>query len=139
MTLHQVEFHPLLYQKELLDYCNEKKIVVQAYSSLGAAEGWEVLSKNETIVRLAQKYGKSVPQVLLRWALQHYLCVIPKTSRVKNLKPNFDLFSFETSAEDMEAIDGLNSNTRFCWDPNTIHSFCVISINFMRICVLISN
>jgi len=119
-TVNQVEFHPLLYQKELLDYCNDKKIIFQAYSSLGGPEGWKILSQNETLIKIASKYNKSVPQILLKWGLQHGVCVIPKTSRVENLKPNIELFDFEISSDDMSLIDSLNSNTRFCLDPNPI-------------------
>ena len=46
--------------------------------------------------------------------------IIPKTSKVENLKLNFDLFNFELSNEDMAAIDALNENKKFCWDPSTI-------------------
>jgi diketogulonate reductase-like aldo/keto reductase len=63
-----------LYQKELLDYCNDKKIIFQAYSSLGAREGWKILSQNETLIKIASKYNKSVPQILLKWGLQHGVC-----------------------------------------------------------------
>ena len=113
---------------------------MQAYSSLGAADGWPVLAKNVTINEVAQKYGKSVPQILLKWALQHNLCkqclfiikpslnyipfvvaIIPKTSKVENVKPNFDLFDFEISSSDMAAIDALHDkNRKFCWDPSNI-------------------
>ncbi|CAG2170400.1 unnamed protein product [Oppiella nova] len=119
-AVNQVEFHPLLYQKELLEYSGGKGVVIQAYSSLGAVEGWKVLSINETLVKVAQKYQKTVPQILLKWGLQHNVCVIPKTSRVENLKPNFDLLDFSISTEDMSTIDSLNANKRFCWDPNTV-------------------
>jgi len=119
-AVNQVEFHPLLYQKELLEYSKGKGVVIQAYSSLGAVEGWKVLSINETLVKVAQKYLKTVPQILLKWGLQHNVCVIPKTSRVENLKPNFDLLDFSISTEDMSLIDSLNANKRFCWDPNTV-------------------
>ncbi|CAG2100906.1 unnamed protein product [Medioppia subpectinata] len=119
-TVNQVEFHPLLYQKELLEYCEGKGVVIQAYSSLGAVKGWQILSQNETLIKVAKKYERSVPQILLKWGLQHNVCVIPKTSRVENLKPNFELYDFEISKEDMALIDALNSNTRFCWDPNNI-------------------
>jgi len=119
-AVNQVEFHPLLYQKELLEYCQQKGVILQAYSSLGAVEGWKILSTNDTLAKVAKSYNKSIAQILLKWGLQHNVCVIPKTSRVENLKPNFDLFDFEISKEDMASIDALNSNTHFCWDPNKI-------------------
>lgn len=61
----------MLYQKELLDHCNKTEIFFQAYSSLGAAKGWETISSNQTVNEVAKKYNKSVAQILLKWALQH--------------------------------------------------------------------
>ncbi|XP_017490552.1 PREDICTED: glyoxal reductase-like [Rhagoletis zephyria] len=119
-VVNQVEVHPLFFDKELIDFCSKNSIVVQAYSSLGAADGWPVLAENATLKQVASKYSKSVAQILLKWALQHNLCIIPKTSKVENLKLNFDLFNFELSNEDMVAIDALNKNKKFCWDPSTI-------------------
>ncbi|CAG2170398.1 unnamed protein product [Oppiella nova] len=119
-AVNQVEFHPLLYQKELCEYSEGKGVVIQAYSSLGGVEGWKVLSINQTLVKVAQKYQKSVAQILLKWGLQHNVCVIPKTSRVENLRPNFDLLDFEISTEDMSTIDSLNANKHFNSDPNTV-------------------
>jgi len=119
-VVNQVEIHPLYYDKELIDFCAKHSIVVQAYSSLGAADGWPVLKKNKALNEIATKYGKSVPQILLKWALQHNLAIIPKTSHVENLKANFDLFNFEISPTDMASIDAINEDKKFCWNPNNI-------------------
>ncbi|KAI1280721.1 Glyoxal reductase [Halotydeus destructor] len=119
-VLNQVEFHPLCYQKELLDFCNKNGIVLQAYSSLGSAEGYAELTQIPVINDIAKNRGVSVPQVLLKWALQHNVPVIPKTAKEERLQVNMDLFSFELTQQDMDLIDGLNRKQRFCWNPEKI-------------------
>ncbi|KAH7645544.1 hypothetical protein HUG17_1082 [Dermatophagoides farinae] len=119
-VVNQIEVHPLFHSKELIDFCKKHSIIVQAYSSLGARDGWPILSTNLTLKKMAQKYEKTVAQILLKWALQHDLCIIPKTSKVERLKSNFQIFDFELSIEDMAQINGLNENHKFCWDPEPI-------------------
>ncbi|OTF75319.1 hypothetical protein BLA29_005189 [Euroglyphus maynei] len=109
-VVNQIEVHPLYHPKELIDFCKKHSIIVQAYSSLGARDGWPILSTNSTLNEIAKKYEKTVAQILLKWALQHDLCIIPKTSNVERLKSNFQIFDFKLSIEDMDKIDGLNEN-----------------------------
>ncbi|KPM07978.1 Aldo-keto reductase-like protein 2, partial [Sarcoptes scabiei] len=115
-AVNQIELHPLYYTKDLVDYCQKNSIIVQAYSSLGSKDGWPILSSNDTIKEIAKKYGKSVAQILLRWALQHDFAIIPKTSNTERLKENFAVFDFEIASEDMNLLDGLNMGQKFCWD-----------------------
>lgn len=119
-SVNQVEFHPLLFQDELLRYCKSESIILQAYSSLGSAKGWDILSSNPVLNEIAANKGKSVAQILLRWAIKHEVPVIPKTAKEERLGPNLDIFSFELSDEEMQQIDGLNQNNHFCWDPTLI-------------------
>lgn len=126
-TVNQVEFHPFLYQEELLNYCKSKEIVLQGYSSLGSGKGVQEVLSHGTLKEIA---GTKDPydikpvtpaQIALKWSLQLGVPVIPKTSSLNRLKENFDLNSFKLSEEDMEKIKGMNQNKRFCWDPNTIN------------------
>lgn len=123
-VVNQVEFHPLCYQKSLLNFCKSKSIFLQAYSSLGSSQskppGWTILFNNETVKSIASKHNKSIPQVLLRWGLQHDCLLIPKTSKVENLKPNLDIFGFMLDDEDMNRLNELNQDKHFCWNPNDI-------------------
>lgn len=118
-SVNQVEFHPLLYQKELLDYCRAEGIVLQAYSSLGSAKGWETLSSSQVLLDIAKDKGKSVAQVLLRWAIAHGVPVIPKSTKENRIRDNIDL-SFELSEEELTRIDNLNQGKHFCGDPSTV-------------------
>ena len=112
-AINQVEFHPYLYQKELLDFCNEKNIKLEAYSPL--THGAKL--KDPKLVEIAKKYKKSTAQLLIKWCLQHNLVVIPKSSKKERIIENSQIFDFEISEEDMNTLNGFNENLRTCWDP----------------------
>jgi diketogulonate reductase-like aldo/keto reductase len=122
-SVNQVEIHPYLQQTQLLEYCAHHKIAVTAYSSFGGQSYVELnaesalktpsLLKHEKVVAIAQKLKVSTAQVLLRWAIQKKLAVIPKTSDEKRLIENADLFAFKLSDDDMTTIATLNKPLRF--------------------------
>lgn len=114
-ALNQVEFHPHLFQKELLDYCRQKGIQLEAWSPLMQGK-----LNQPGIVALADKYGKTPAQIILRWDLQHEIVTIPKSVHLERIQENADVFDFELSAEDMASIDVLNQNSRFGPDPDEL-------------------
>lgn len=137
-TVNQVEFHPYLYQRELLEFCNAKGIVVEAYSPLTMGErlndqkllaiAKKYPSASHTSAERRPKFGflsgqsrgeenKSPAQILIRWAIQHNLVVIPKSSNPSRIRENADVFDFEITEEDMRTLDAFNENLRTCWDP----------------------
>ena len=117
-AVNQVEFHPYLYQQDLLAFCQAKEIVIEAYSPLTHGERL----KDPRLVAIAKKYSssktKSTAQILIRWALQHGLAVIPKSSDRRRILENADVFDFEISEDDMRLLDSFNENLRTCWDPS---------------------
>jgi diketogulonate reductase-like aldo/keto reductase len=113
--LNQVELHPLNNQAGLRKYCEQHSIQVEAWSPLG---GGQLLS-NEALAILAEKYHKSVAQVVLRWGVQHNLAVIPKSIKRERIESNAKVFDFELSATDMAKIDAMNKNHRYGADPDT--------------------
>lgn len=113
-VLNQVELHPKLSQKELIQFCKEHDIVVQAWSPI--ARG--AVLDEPILVELSKKYNKSVAQIILRWHLQNDVLIIPKSSNKERLEENSNLFDFELTKEDMKLIDSLNENKRFGADPN---------------------
>ena len=115
-AVNQVEFHPFLYQKDLLDYCRRHEIHLEAYSPLARGEKL----KHPTIVAIAGKYSKTPAQVMIRWGLQHSLTVIPKSVREERIRENSQVFDFRLSQEDMRDLDSLNENLRTNWDPTTV-------------------
>jgi diketogulonate reductase-like aldo/keto reductase len=113
-AVNQVELHPYLYQKDLLDFCAAKGIIVEAYSPLTHGERLN----DSKLVAVAKRYpSKSTAQILIRWALQHGLVVIPKSANRRRIFENADVFDFEISAEDMRLLDSFDEELRTCWDP----------------------
>jgi diketogulonate reductase-like aldo/keto reductase len=113
--VNQVEFSPFLYQKQLLDYCQEKKIQVEAYSPL--TQGAKL--NHPRIQQIAKKHDKTPAQVLIRWSLQHNLVTIPKSVREERIKENSQVFDYNLTIEDMRILDLLDENFRNSWDPTS--------------------
>ena len=114
-TVNQVEFHPWLYQQDLLEYCREHEIQLEAYSPLTKGNRLD----NPRVGEIAEKYGKSPAQILIRWALEHDVVVIPKSSDKQHIQDNADVFDFEISEEDMCRLDDLDEDYRCTWDPTS--------------------
>lgn len=115
-VINQVEFHPFLYQKELLNYCKQNKIALEAYRPLTKGKRLN----DATIELIAKKYAKTDAQVLIRWSMQHGCIPIPKSVHKERIEENINVFDFELSDEDMATLDGLNENLRLCWDPTNL-------------------
>lgn len=115
-AVNQVEFHPFLFQKELLEYCERHDIRLEAYSPLARGERLN----HPTITAMGRKYSKTPAQIMIRWGLQHRLVVIPKSTREDRIRENSQVFDFKISAEDMLVLDGLNENLRTNWDPTGV-------------------
>jgi len=113
--VNQVEFHPFLYeqQKDLLNYCYDNKILVEAYSPL--SRGTKL--QDEVVDKIAQKYNVKPTQVLLRWCIQHGTVPLPRSSNINHIRDNFDVFSFELGPEDMATLNGISDGVRVTWDP----------------------
>ena len=95
--VNQLEYHPGEMQEEIVEYCKEHGILVEAWSPLGRGRIFE----NELLLQLAEKYGKTLPQICLRWELQNGIIPLPKTMSEKRMKENLDIFDFEISKEEM--------------------------------------
>lgn len=118
----QIEHHPYLVQESLVEYSSKKGLAITAYSSFGplsfqglvdAAEGCESLLENDTIKEIAQNHKTSPSAVLLRWATQRGLAVIPKSSRIERLKENIEISDIKLSEQELKAISSLDRKLRF--------------------------
>ncbi|MDT7556055.1 MAG: 2,5-diketo-D-gluconate reductase [Pseudonocardiales bacterium] len=114
-AVNQIELHPLLTQTELRKYHAEHGIATEAWSPI--AQG-EVLGE-QTITSLADKYGKSPAQVVLRWHLQVGNIVFPKSVNPDRVRENIDVFDFELADDDMDAIAAMDAGHRTGPDPDT--------------------
>jgi len=112
-AVNQVEFSPFLYQKDLLDFGSRHGIVLEAYSPLTKGERLG----EPVIVDLAAKYGRTPAQIVLRWALQHGVVVIPKSVRLERIRENARIFDFALSPKDMARLDDLSEGYRTSWNP----------------------
>ena len=119
----QIEHHPYLVQKDLVELCKSRGIAVTAYSSFGpqsfveldmaSAKSTELLFDNKTVKEIAEKHKKSPAQVLLRWATQREVAVIPKSNNKDRLAANLDVCAFDLEKGEIEAISGLDKGLRF--------------------------
>ncbi|MCY8266699.1 aldo/keto reductase [Bacillus haynesii] len=113
-AINQVEYHPRLTQKELQTFCSSHGIQLQAWSPLMQGQ----LLSHPLLKDIADKYGKTPAQVILRWDLQNGVITIPKSTKAERIAQNADIFDFELTIEEMKQIDGLNENTRVGPDPD---------------------
>jgi diketogulonate reductase-like aldo/keto reductase len=122
-VFNQVEFHPYLYQKELLNYCNSENIKIIAYNPIcrGAYVNMEKEKLNlleEPIVKeLAEKYKKTPGQIVLNWLINLGIVPIPRTGKPERMKENLDSTTFVMEKDDYEKVSNLNKNHRFNWYP----------------------
>lgn len=116
--VNQVECHPQNDESELLNYCRQHGIVLEAYSPLGG-EG-QLLVSDPRIQSIAEYLKVTPAQVLLRWNLQRGVVVIPKSVHPERILVNSKLFDFELSQADMEAISSMNANMRRAFDSDRI-------------------
>ena len=112
-AVNQVEFHPFLFQEDLLRYCKDNRIILEAYSPLVKFRKVD----NEVLKSMEHKYGKTHTQILIRWSLQHGCVPLPKSIHKDRIKENTEVFDFEISEEDMKTINGLNENIHQAWNP----------------------
>jgi 2,5-diketo-D-gluconate reductase A len=113
-ALDQVELHPTLTQRDLRATHRELGIATEAWSPLGQSEDL----RHSTIRDIAKRVGRTPAQVVIRWHLQIGNIVIPKSTTPARIEENFDVFDFELSAEDVEAIEGLDAGNRLGPDPD---------------------
>ena len=93
-------FH-ISHNRELINYCNDKGIIIEAYSPLTRG----VKLNNQTLISISKKYNKTTAQLLLRWGIQKGLVVIPKSQNKERIKENFNIFDFTIDNEDMTILN----------------------------------
>jgi len=115
--VNQVECHPYLQQDELRAFCAEHNIAVTAWAPIGKGR----ILNDETLVKLANKHGKTPAQIVLRWHYQNDTITIPKSVTPSRIAENMQIFDFELSDEEMAEIKAMNKNERFGQNPDNFH------------------
>lgn len=114
--VNQIEFHPGFMQRECTDFCRANGILVEAWSPLGTGR----MLANETLKGIAARYGKSVAQLCIRWALQHGVLPLPKSVTPERIRENLDVFGFALSDADMQTVDRMEYCGGSGLDPDEI-------------------
>ena len=104
-AVNQIELHPAFQQRDKREFHRKHDIRIESWSPLGRGR----LLDDPTIAKIAGKHGKTVAQTIIRWHLQQGLIVIPKSVNRDRIVANFDVQGFELDAEDIKAIDALDS------------------------------
>jgi len=115
-AVNQVEFHPELIQPELLKFCQNKGIQLEAWAPIMKGRVNDIPDLKE----IAEKYGKTPVQIVLRWDIQKGVVTIPKSVKPERIISNADIFDFELSGDEMQKIDALDKNGRIGFHPDHI-------------------
>jgi diketogulonate reductase-like aldo/keto reductase len=124
-TVNQIEVHPYFQQREVQAFGTEHGILTQAWSPIGGITFYRDGHHGSTledpvIAEIAQRHDKSPAQVMLRWHLQEGRSVIPKSTKPHRIAENFDVFDFDLTADEIAAIDALNTDRRGGPEPTDI-------------------
>ena len=112
-VVNQIELHVFLQQPDLVKYCQDQGIVVEAYSPLAHANGMD----NPVLQEIAKKYGKTPAQIMLRWCIEQGFVAIPKSVHKDRLQQNIDIFDFKLDKDDQTRLKSLDQNLHTAWDP----------------------
>jgi diketogulonate reductase-like aldo/keto reductase len=115
-VLNQIEVHPLFSQKPLLEYCKSKNILVEAYTPIARFD--DRLMRLPKLKAIAQKYGKTSAQVVLRWHIQNGVIPVVRSLNHVRQRENVTIFDFKLSPEEIAVIDSFNINSRLRYDPD---------------------
>jgi diketogulonate reductase-like aldo/keto reductase len=115
-AVNQVELHVFLQQPELVAFCQKNDIAIQAYSPLAHGHGID----NPTLEELADTYGKTPAQVMLRWCIEAGTVPLPKSVHDDRIAENINIFDFKLTQEDMEKLKSLDCDMRTAWDPTDV-------------------
>lgn len=115
-AVNQVEFHPFLYQEELLRFCTGTDIVLEAYTPLVQARHLD----HPLLVEVGRRHGKSAAQVLLRWHIEHGTPAIPKSVHQEYIIENSEVWDFRLDGEEMGRLDALDIQHHMDWDPTEV-------------------
>ncbi len=115
-AVNQIELHPYNFglRQDVVEFCRTHNIQIEAYTPLTRGQRFD----DPNLVEVAKRYSKTPAQILLRWAVQHEIVVIPKSVDPNRIRENADVFDFSITRQDMDFIDSFNEDLIICWDPN---------------------
>lgn len=114
--INQIEVHPLFTQKPLISYCRNLGIQIEGYTAVARMD--DRLVRLPLLKSIANKYNKSIVQIVLRWHIQNGIIPVVRSLNKERQKENLSVFDFELTAEEINAIDNININSRLRYDPD---------------------
>ena len=128
-AVNQVELHPFFTQRPLREFHAQHGITTEAWSPLGGIHVYRPADPNAvlnalehpSVTSIAEKHGKTPAQVVLRWHIEHGVVAIPKSVKPHRIRENIDVFDFELTADEVAAIDALDTGVRGGPDPETLN------------------
>ena len=111
--INQTEISPRNSFKDIIHFCQDNGIQVEAYSPFGRGNLVEELMNDKELLEIGKNHNKTVGQIVLRWIVQQNIIVIPRSTNYDRLKQNLDIFDFELTNEEMNIIDNMNQNRVF--------------------------
>jgi diketogulonate reductase-like aldo/keto reductase len=114
--VNQFENHPFVHRHELIAYCHNQGIQPQAHTPLTHGK----LLAHPSLVDMAERYGKTVAQLILCWDIQQNMMIVPKSSNPDRIRENADIWDIQISDEDMATISSLHNGGLICLDPDNV-------------------
>ncbi|CAL8367964.1 unnamed protein product [Boreogadus saida] len=114
--INQVEYHVYQQPRQLVEYCREEGIVFQGYSPLAKGQALG----DPTVLKLAEKYGRTPAQICIRWSIQNGVVTIPKSTKKERIEENCQVIGFQLDEEDMAALGKLHDGRHVSWDPTHV-------------------
>ncbi len=115
--VNQIEFHPFLYKKDVLEFCVKKGIVLESYAPLTHGYKFKDI-ESPHFLQMMEKYNKTAAQIMLRWNIQLGTVIIPKSINPAHIKENANIFDFTISPDDIQFLNSINEDFHSDWDPS---------------------
>jgi diketogulonate reductase-like aldo/keto reductase len=114
ISVGQWELHPWLARRDIVEWCEKRGVVLEAYSPLVRGKR----ADDKVLIGLGEKYGKTHAQILLRWSLQNGFVPLPKSVTLSRIEENADIFDFELTEEELKSLDMGGTYQPCAWDPS---------------------
>ncbi len=114
-AVNQIELHPELQQRDVVDFCKQHGIAIEAWSPLASGQ----IVDRDDVAAIAQKYGKTAAQVTLRWHLDEGRIIFPKSNNPDRQRENFEILDFSLTPDELAVFDALDAGRRVGADPAT--------------------
>ena len=114
--VNQIEYHPGFIQKDVVDFCRENNILVEAWSPFAFGK----VFKNEILFDLSKKYNRPISQICIKWCIENNIIPIPKAKTIDKMRENLDIDDLMLESVDILKINRITDKMFSGWDPNTI-------------------